>query len=162
MLTRISLRALIVIVLIPILSSVPANAVEAEKDRGSVAWGVTVGSPQMIALTLETHQNQPLRLQLNFGTIILASSLNCRLLLTRVTGDVRPYAFLGGGLLHFAECEGGGGCGWTGLVWGGGGIAVPVWSIRLFGEIGIIGGMDEDKGYESPAPAVAVGILFNR
>jgi hypothetical protein len=116
----------------------------------------------MIALTLETHQNRSLRLQMNFGTIILASSLNCRLLFTRVSGDVRPYAFFGGGLLHTAECEGGGGCGWTGLFWGGGGIAVPVRSIRLFGEIGIMTGMDEDKQYESPVTAVAVGILFAR
>jgi hypothetical protein len=160
MLTRISLRALLTTALVLILSSASANAVGTKEDHGSVAWGVTAGSPQMIALTLETHQNRSLRLQVNAGTIILASSLTCRVLLTRLSGDARPYAFLGGGLLHIAECEGGGGCGATGLVWGGGGLAVPVGSVRLFGEIGIMGGMDRDKGYEPAAPAV--GILFAR
>ena len=28
--------------------------------------------------------------------------------------------------------------------------------------IGIMGGMDEDKGFESPMPTVAVGIMFAR
>jgi hypothetical protein len=162
MLTRTSLRTLVVTALILILSSASANSVEMKEDHESVVWGLTAGSPQMIALTLETHQDGPLRLQVNFGTIVLASSVTCRLLLTRVSGDVRPYAFLGGGMLHVGECEGDGGCGATGLVWGGGGIAVPVGSVRLFGEIGVMGGMDESKGYESPAPAVAAGILFAR
>ena len=56
----------------------------------------------------------------------------------------------------------GGALGTTGFVWKGAGLAVPMRWMRLFGEIGIMGGMDKDKGFELPLPTVAVGIMFAR
>ena len=61
-----------------------------------------------------------------------------------------------------SEGDGGGALGSTGFVGTGAGLAVPVGSIRLFGELGIISGLDTDKGFESTLPAVAVGLLVAR
>ncbi len=156
------MRAFVFSGLIFAILSGSAWAVEKADGPGGVVWGITAGSPQLIGLTVETHQNQSLRLQGSVSTVILASSLTGRLLFTRISGRVRPFVFAGGGLFHVGEGEGGGGFGTTGFVWGGGGLAVPIRSIRLFGEIGIMGGLDREKGYESPLATLAMGILFAR
>jgi hypothetical protein len=156
------MRAFVLSILVFVMSSSCAHAIEGTDAPRGVAWGITAGAPQLIALTLETHQNRSLRLQTSLSTVILASSLTGRVLFTRISGTVRPYVFVGGGLFNVGEGDGGGARGTTGLVWSGGGVAVPVRSMRLFGEIGIMGGLDRDKGYESPLPTVAVGLLFAR
>jgi hypothetical protein len=159
---RSRMRTIVLMILIIVVSSGHARAGENADGPGGVAWGITAGSPQLIGLTLETHQNRSLRLQGSVGTVILASSLTGRVVLTHISGKVRPFVFAGGGLFNVGEGDGGGARGTTGFVWGGGGLAVPMRSIRLFAELGMMGAMDRDKGYESPLPTVAMGILFVR
>jgi hypothetical protein len=154
------MQRFLLVSLVFVLSSTQAWALEKGAGQSSVVWGVAAGSPQLIALTLETHLNRTLRFQASFGTIVFASAITGRLVLTRISGNARPYAFVGGGLFNVSEGDGGGALGTTGFFWGGGGMAVSIRSMRLFGEIGIMGGQDEDKGFESPLPAIAVGILF--
>lgn len=156
------MRTFVLTVLIFVVSSNHARATEMADGPGGIVWGITAGSPQLIGLTVETHQNRSIRLQACVGTVILAHSLTGRVLFTRISGRVRPFVFAGGGLFSISEGEGGGARGTTGLLWSGGGLAVPMRSMRLFAEIGIMGGLDRDKGYESPLPTVAVGILLAR
>jgi hypothetical protein len=156
------MRRVLITTVIFMVSLTCARAVEALDSDRAVVWGVTAGSPQLLALTLETHQNRSLRFQASLSTVVLASSLTGRVLLTRISGSARPYGFVGGGLFNVGEGDGGGARGTTGLVWSGGGLSVPIRSLRLFAEIGIMGGLDKDKGFESPLPTVAVGILFAR
>jgi len=134
---------------------------DAESAWSNVAWGVTVGDPQLVALTMETHQNEPFRFQSSFSTIILYTSFTCRAIVIRPTGRFLPYGFGGGGLLHAAIGEGDGAIGATGFYWAGGGLRLQYGAGALFGEVGYYGGMDTSKGYESSHPSFAVGILYD-
>jgi len=144
--------------LVLVLAATPASALEeTEKHPGSL-WGAAAGMPQLIALTLETHQDRPLRLQVSAGTIVLASSVTGRLVFTRTSGRFRPYMFAGGGLFHVSEGDGAHGT--TTFAWGGGGLTVPVGSLRLYYEVGFMGGLDTDKGYAAEGPTLAMGVMF--
>ena len=154
------MRTFLLAALVFVVSCNCCRASEPADGAGGVAWGVVAGSPQFVGLMVETHQNQSMRLQGSVGTIILGSSLTGRVVFTRRTGAVRPYVFAGGGVLNIGEGDGGGGTGTSGFVWSGAGLTVSVRSVRLFIEAGIMGGLDRDKGYESPVGAAAVGVLF--
>jgi hypothetical protein len=62
-------------------------------------------------------------------------------------------------LLH-ARDDTGGAQGTTAFFWPGAGLTVPIRAFRAFGELGVLGGMDTSKGYDSILPAVAIGFLI--
>ena len=152
------MRTILFAALVLVLASAPAMALEETDKYRSVVWGVAAGIPQLIALTLETHQNRPLRLQVSAGTIVLASSMTGRLVFTRTSGSFRPYMFAGGGLFNVSE--GDGPLGTTTFAWVGYGLTVPVRSLRLYYEVGFMGGLDADKGFAAQSPALAMGVMF--
>ena len=126
-----------------------------------VALGVTVGDPQLVALTLETHQKAPVRLQANLSTIILYTSVSGRVILIRPSGRYLPYGFAGGGVLHTAIGDWETASGATSFVWAGGGLRLRYGAVALFGELGHYGGMDTSKGYEPSQTSYAVGFLYD-
>lgn len=134
---------------------------DAESAWSNVAWGVTVGDPQLVALTMETNQNEPFRFQSSFSTIILYTSFTCRTILIRPTGRLLPYGFGGGGVLYTAVGEWDSPSGATGFYWAGGGLRVRFGAAALFGEIGYYGGMDTSKDYESSETSYAAGLLYD-
>jgi len=137
-----------------------AQSATAESGWSDVAWGVTVGDPQAIALTLETHQNGPVRLQASLSTIIIFTSATARVILIRPSGRYLPYGFAGGGVLYKAYGEWETARGATGFYWAGGGLRVRFGAAALFGELGQYAGMDTSKGYDSSQVSYAVGLLY--
>jgi len=125
-------------------------------------WGVAAGSPQVLAVTLEQRVDSPVRVQGHAGTILLMSSVGLRALLLSSREGIAPYAFLGAGILHIAEGDGGGAIGSTGHGWGGVGARFPTGPLTWFGELGVLWGLNTDKGYESALPALALGVGFGR
>lgn len=123
-------------------------------------WGVAVGSPQTIAATLEKRTDSPVRIQGHAGTLLVASSLGIRVLALPWRGGFAPYAFLGAGIFNIVEGDGGGAMGTTGYGWGGVGFRLPTRGLTWFAELGFLWGMNEDKGYESPLPGLAIGVGF--
>ena len=121
--------------------------------------GVTVGSPQTLAITYEYAVASPLQLQVNAGTVIVYSSVSGRVLVVPDTWRLQPYAFAGGGLLHSANFEQTDGDGWTGFTWFGGGLRLRIDRFLLFGELGSIDNLNESKEFESHYSTIAVGIL---
>jgi len=121
--------------------------------------GITVGSPQTLAITYEYAVASPLQLQVNAGTVIFYSSVNGRVLVVPDTWRLQPYAFVGGGALHSANFEQMDGDGWTGFTWFGGGLRLRIDRFLLFGELGSIDNLNESKDFESHYSTIAVGIL---
>lgn len=154
------MRTALLAALVLVLAAAPAVALEETDKHRSSVWGAVAGIPQLIALTFETHQGRPLRLQVSAGTVIQASSMTGRLVFTRTSGGLRPYMFAGGGL--FNVNEGDGALGTTTFAWGGGGLTVPVGSLRLYYEVGFMGGLDTDKGFAAESPALAIGVMFGQ
>jgi hypothetical protein len=64
---------LLLSVLLLLIGTRTADAKSAWSD---VAWGVTVGNPQWVALTLETYQNAPVRLHARMDTTKGAGQLS--------------------------------------------------------------------------------------
>ena len=143
-----------------LLLSICARTADAGSSWSNIAWGVTVGNPQWVALTLETHQNEPLRLQASLSTVILYTSVTGRVIVVRPMGRVLPYGFLGGGLLYTAVGEWDSPDGGTGFYWVGGGLRFRWGAAALFGEAGYYAGMDTSKGYDSAETSYAAGILY--
>ena len=154
------MRATLLAALFLILASAHAIALEETDHYRSGVWGVAAGVPQLISLTLETHQDRPLRLQVSAGTIVLASSMTGRLVLTRTSGRFRPYMFAGGGLFNVSVGDGAHGT--TTFAWGGYGLTVPVRSLRLYSEVGFMGGLDTEKGFAAEGPTLAFGVMFGQ
>ncbi len=154
------MRTILLAALVLVLASAPVMALEETDKCRSGVWGVTAGIPQLLALTLETHQNRPLRLQVSVGTIVQASSMTGRLVFTRTSGSFRPYIFAGGGLFNVSE--GDGALGTTTFAWGGYGLTVPVRSLRLYCEVGFMGGLDTEKGFAAGGPSLAMGVMFGQ
>jgi hypothetical protein len=71
-------------------------------------WGVAIGSPQLLAATLETRANATLRVQCHAGTLIVLSSVGIRAVMLSRREGIAPYVYLGAGIVHTAEGEGGG------------------------------------------------------
>lgn len=137
-----------------------AGAAAAE-DARAWTWGTALGSPQLIAVTLERSADTPVRIQAHAGTIFfLASSLGVRLLVVSSGHRAAPYAFAGGGIFNIVEGDGGGALGSTGYGWGGAGIRFSTGALTWFAELGGMWGMDTSKGYESALPALALGVGF--
>ena len=134
----------------------------AEDANGTWTWGLAAGVPQTVAVTAERRGESSARLQLHGGTVVVASSLGVRAVIISRDGGFAPYAFIGAGMLHVAEGEGGGGTGWTGYAWGGAGLRVPTGPLAWFTELGVVLGMDTGQGYSSAVPAVAIGVAFGR
>jgi hypothetical protein len=146
-----------------LISSVPnVRAEETQPSDSKFAWGIAAGAPQLLAVTLETPRHGKLRLQASVSPLLLINSVTGRAAVTRSSGTVRPYAYGGGGLLNVSEGDGGGALGTTGFLWAGGGIAAPWSRYRWYGELGVLWGMDTDKGFESAIGALAVGLWFGR
>lgn len=154
------MRAAVILLLFTFLLLSGPQIASAESGWSDVAWGVTVGEPQAVALTIETHQKAPLRLQASLSTIILYTSVTGRVILIRPSGRLLPYGFAGGGVLHTAIGEWDSASGATGFYWAGGGLRVRSGPVALFGEIGQYGGMDTSKGYDASHMSYAVGILY--
>jgi hypothetical protein len=128
----------------------------------NIALGATLGDPQALALTLETHQAGPVRLQSSFFTIIVISAFTSRVVLIRPTGTWLPYGFAGGGFHHAVSGEWSVPTGITVFVWGGVGLRCRLGPLSLFGERGFY----EDKysandGYEGTQSAWAFGLLYD-
>jgi hypothetical protein len=132
------------------------------RARAESGWTVGLGAgwPQMVALTAERHGESSARLQLHAGTFVVGVSVGARLVLISQERGVKPYGFMGGGMLNVAEGEGGGGTGWTPFAWTGLGVRAPTGPVTWFLETGAAFGMDEDQGYTSPSPAGAIGVAF--
>jgi hypothetical protein len=119
------------------------------------AGGVSVGLPQIIALTVEREVSPHLRLQGNFGTAVAISSLNGRMIAVADDLVVQPYLFMGGGVL-------------TALgaldstvfpyVWYGAGLRLELDRVILFAEAGTVSALASSEMDES-APVGAVGLL---
>jgi hypothetical protein len=154
------MRSIGALLLSALLLLTGAQATAAESGWSDVAWGVTVGDPQGIALTMETHQNGPIRLQASLSTIILYTSATGRVILIRPSGRFLPYGFAGGGLLHKVYGEWESASGATGFYWAGGGLRFRFGAAALFGELGRYGGMDTSKGYDPSHTSYAVGLLY--
>lgn len=123
-------------------------------------WGVAIGSPQVLAVTLETRADATLRVQCHAGTLLVLSSVGIRAVMLSPREGIAPYVYLGAGIVHTAEGEGGGPQGSTGYGWGGVGARLPQRGVTWFVELGVQGGMDTGRGYESWLPSVAIGIAF--
>jgi len=121
--------------------------------------GLSVGSPQTIALTYEYAIASPLQLQVNAGTAALYSAASGRLLVVPDTWRFQPYAFVGGGALYSVNFEDMDGDGWTGFTWFGGGLRLRLGPLLFFGELGKIANLNESKDYDSSYGSAAVGIL---
>lgn len=145
-----------------LVSSSSVWAAEPDRDSSSVAWGGTVGFPQLLALTFETHQDGPLRIQASASPLLLINSATARLILTRTNGRARPYVYGGGGVFNISEGEGGGPLGTTGFLWAGGGVSTRIHRFQLFADVGVMGGMDTAKGFESMLPAFGFGVCLAR
>ena len=154
------MRTTLLAALVLVLATAPAMALEETNKFRSSLWGAAAGIPQLIALTLETHQDRPLRLQVSAGTVVQASSMTGRLVFTRTSGSFRPYMFAGGGLFNVSEGDGAHGT--TTFAWGGGGLTVPVRSLLLYYEVGFMGGLDTEKGFAAVGPALAIGVMFGQ
>jgi hypothetical protein len=147
----------IAVILFLLSGAVRAQGSPANPWRSRI--GVTVGSPQTIAITYEYAVASPLQLQVNAGTVIVYSSVSGRVLVVPDTWRLQPYAFVGGGLLHSANFEQMDGDGWTGFTWFGGGLRLRIDRFLLFGELGSIDNLNESKEFESHYSTVAIGIL---
>jgi hypothetical protein len=125
------------------------------------AWGVAVGWPQVVAVTGEwRREGAAVGIQCHAGTLVLVSSAGIRAVVVPSREGIAPYLYLGGGILHIAEGESGGGVGLTGYGWGGVGARLRHGRVTWFAELGVLGGMDTSKGYESWLPCGAIGIAF--
>jgi len=79
--------------------------------------GVFVGVPQLIAPTLEVRSDRDFRFQVGASDLLLIASTSGRVLIGDPTPGVKPYGFLGGGILDVREGEGGGAIGTSGFFW---------------------------------------------
>lgn len=129
-------------------------------DATHPTWGLAVGAPQILAITLEGDMGSRFRIQGNAGTLLLLSSAGIRALLVSRGRGTKPYAYAGGGILNIAEGEGGGAQGTTGFGWFGVGIRFPLGSWQAFAELGALGGLNQSLGYEPWLPSIAIGVAF--
>ncbi len=121
---------------------------------------LSVGIPQTISIGYEHAVASPLQLQVNVGSIILASGLNGRVLVVPDQWRLQPYAFVGGGLLYVWTQESDNADGWTGFTWLGAGLRLKISRFLLFGELGEISNLNESNGYDPHYMSGAVGILY--
>ena len=142
-----------------LLLSDSAQAQDSPPDPWRSRIGVTVGSPQTLAITYEYAVASPLQLQVNAGSVIIYSSVSGRVLVVPDTWRLQPYAFVGGGALHSTNYEQTDGDGWTGFTWFGGGLRLRIDRFLFFGELGSIDNLNESKDFESHYTTAAVGIL---
>lgn len=116
------------------------------------ALGVSVGLPQLIALTWEIEPLSPFRLQANLGSILLIWSGSVRVLLTESRWTVQPYLFGGGGTLfgvHLEDFDG-----FDPYLWVGYGVRVRLKRILVFAEMGFFESVDDE--ISGPGPAAEV------
>ena len=129
-------------------------------DADGWTWGVAVGMPQLVALTLEKNMDAGFRIQGHASTLLLLSSAGIRAMMMSPGPGAKPYAYVGGGVFHIAEGEGGGAQGTTGYGCGGVGVRFIGRRWQVYGEVGAMGGLDRSDGYEAWQPSVAVGVAF--
>ncbi|HET6348736.1 MAG TPA: hypothetical protein VFH88_06590, partial [Candidatus Krumholzibacteria bacterium] len=93
-------RIFLATTLIALAAALPARAAE-------VGWGLAAGYPQVFAVVAETPQHGPLRMQFSVSPMIFMNSMTARAILSPLTTRLRPYAFLGAGILNTNEGDGG-------------------------------------------------------
>ncbi len=125
-------------------------------EKAPVAWGVTLGVPQALGLTMEANRNSPFRFQASIGTVIMYSSVTTRLILIQQNQHFLPYAFAGVGVFHERSTDTDPGDETQGFGWLGGGMRLRIAPVSLFAELGFLAG-SRDAGLSA-----AAGLLFGR
>lgn len=125
-----------------------------------LTYGLVVGSPQTLALTVEAPLSRFIVVQSSVGTVLLYSCASIRALLMNNALRTKPYVFAGAGLLHKMGTDTGGAAGSTDFLWVGGGLRREDAGSQLYVEVGFLAGIDVDNGYEKTRTAGALGIVF--
>lgn len=139
-----------------------ASASGEETSKAQAAWGIAVGWPQMVALTVEGPASWPVRAHAHAGGVpTLGASLGLRVIVDPIRARIRPYGFLGAGYGSEVGGEGMGPCtghdGAFGCV--GGGLRLRIWRFTLSGDIGALS-WRSSCGYDH-GDAVSVGIAYD-
>lgn len=142
------------------LNTATVNSREVNPER--VWWlGAAIGSPQILALTVERRVTRGFHLQGHAGTALLANSVGVRALVMPVSYAVTPYLFGGAGYFfsifgwelddddHYAT-----------YAWWGGGMRFPIKRLLFFVEIGDVIELDNDENVLPDAGAAGVLFLF--
>ena len=144
------------VVLLTLAATTATRATSRVDEPAPVAWGVTVGVPQTLGLTVEANRNSPFRFQASIGTVIMYSSVTTRLILIQQNHRFLPYGFVGVGVFHKMSTDTDPGDETQGFGWAGGGLRLRVAPVSLFAELGFLGG-SYDQGITA-----AAGLLFAR
>lgn len=131
-----------------------------DRCEAGFGWGAAAGYPHLLSVVVEVPSESTLRFQVALSPLLYTNSLTARFLLATGARSAALYVFGGSGLLN-ERSDTGGAAGTTSFLWMGGGLCLPTGSVRLFGEVGFIGGTDRDKGFTDSAGA-SVGILLVR
>lgn len=127
---------------------------------GPLKYGLAVGNPQTLALTVEAPVNPSVIVQSSLGTVLLFSSASLRAIFMNDAHRAKPYLFAGAGLFHTMGTDTGVAAGSTDFFWFGGGLRFADAGSHFYAEIGVLTGMDTDNGYSRTRTAGAVGIAF--
>ena len=134
------------------------NPAEVNPER---EWwvGAAIGSPQILAITVERRVTRGLHLQGHAGTALLANSVGARALFMPVSYSVTPYLFGGAGYFftifdwHLDDDDL-----YATYAWWGGGMRFPIKRFLFFVEVGDVIELDDDE--DVLPDAFAAGILF--
>lgn len=138
----------------------PAPARPADVPVRPWRLGLSLGSPQTLALTAERELVPGNCLQVHAGSVVLFSSVGARVLVMPPRWRVQPYAFAGGGFLHAMGTDTGEAAGLTDYGWWGVGLRTRPGRLVPFVELGALWGLSESKGYDPTTEAAAVGLLW--
>jgi len=127
-----------------------------EKERDTVSWGLTVGVPQTLGLTVEASQRKPVRFQASIGSVFWYSSITTRLILISQNHRLLPYGFVGAGVYHKRSSDTSPGDETNGFGWVGGGLRFRAAPVSFFAELGL---MAESS---TSGLTAAAGFLFSR
>jgi hypothetical protein len=137
----------------------PANADTTTTPDRRFALGLSFGSPQSLAVTAEVTVRPGIHLQVNAGTLIIVTSGSVRAIAVPETMKIAPYLFLGGGGVYILPLDGGEE-GFSSYTWWGVGVRLRAGRFHPFLEVGEVGNLNRNHGYEERYPAAAAGFLI--
>jgi hypothetical protein len=129
-----------------LLAGVKAGQARAAERAARNSFGIAVGIPQTVAIEYGRALSSRAEFCVHAGSVALLSSAGARLRWGRIEPGIRPYAFLGGAVIHAEPDKPGDPDGATSYVWLGPGFAWRTPSWRVFGEVSALLGGNEDRG----------------
>lgn len=143
--------------------ALPARAAEGAPRN---TLGIAVGVPQLIGIEYERTLSSHFELCAHVGSVVLLSSVGARVCRGSVEPGLRPYAFVGGAVIHAEPDKPSDPDSAAAYLWVGPGLAWRNRGLKIYGEVSALLGGSEDRGLGDTTwvfplnPAISGGIAI--